>query len=679
MTKKCKLEKQGSREYAQRLLQDYHIISIPPKPPAKLWVPKNKEVRFPAMIKEVALSPSQWDDTNFPKFDIPEKVETHVNIDEWESQTSKHPPGPGRDILATVLDNLKNGMDSEVKYPGNTPTFTKNFFRNPILDIPRIGDSLATEVKNGHMAGPFPSGSIPDAKINSLMSIEKADGGRRQVGNLSAPVGKSFNDGISVDTLAKWKVNQTTSRQFAEMLARAGPAAVMACCDMVAAYKTIPVALHQRKLQCFRFLGRDFVDLRMVFGDKAACMNFDRLHFCILEYFVFPLCPIPRGWVGRTIDDVPAVAPANASKILQSFTRTYKNQLNRLGIQFALEDIERRKAFDCATSGEVLGIWFDSTNMTWCLPEKKRIALQRDISIMIQPDEKISLNQIEIVHGKLNHIAQLAPPIRLLIGETIQLMKGILTDAGEADKDLRFRKNFSVPHDMRHDLKTCLAIIKDTAGFPLPILDVCDPVELGAVELYTDYSGHLLANPSLGIFSPSQFGNKPLVCSLAYPRHFLLSEDQLGHKAFSKSTSLEALGFLVPLMMDPGRFLGKHTVVVTDNAAAVLVFKKGYSKGDAWATTICRAARVVAAGLCCQLQVKWERRRSSRETRISDNLTHNLLEELDDKEIDAYIEKGFVKFPPPILNWMASPGSDLSLGRKCLDWLEDSFPFIKME
>ena len=75
-------------------------------------------------------------------------------------------------------------------------------------------------------------------------------------------------------------------------------------------------------------------------------------------------------------------------------------------------------------------------------------------------------------------------------------------------------------------------------------------------------------------------------------------------KAYAKSTSLEALGFLAPFVINPMRFLGRSVVVVTDNAAAALTLAKGYSTGDPWASTICRAARVVAAGLSCVLTAK---------------------------------------------------------------------------
>ena len=108
-----------------------------------------------------------------------------------------------------------------------------------------------------------------------------------------------------------------------------------------------------------------------------------------------------------------------------------------------------------------------------------------------------------------------------------------------------------------------------------------------------------------------------------------------------------------------------------DNVASVLVLKKGYSSGDPW------AARVVAAGLGCHLQAVWEPRRSSRPTRIADNLTHNLLEELDEEEIVSYLNRGQVTFPAPLLEWMSSPQPDQRLGLQCLRWVRRMFPDLE--
>ena len=52
------------------------------------------------------------------------------------------------------------------------------------IDILRIAEAIASEIKGGHMAGPFPIGYIKNA--NRFISVVKSDGSRRQGGNLSA-------------------------------------------------------------------------------------------------------------------------------------------------------------------------------------------------------------------------------------------------------------------------------------------------------------------------------------------------------------------------------------------------------------------------------------------------------------------------------------------------------------
>ena len=667
-----------SKEYAKRVASKWGCTITPPLHEEKVWIPKN-ELNFPSLASEIKLSEKEWEQIGFPFHPIPENVETHVDVGEWKKErfSLKNSNKTGFIIMTDVLRDLETGVDSEVRPPGNMATISKNFFPQPSIDLPRIADALATEVKKGNMAGPLPKGFVKNAKINSLMSIKKPDGSRRQVGNLSSPVGSSFNDGISAETLRKWKVYQTTSKQFSQMVARAGRGAVLACCDMNSAYKCLPVCIDQRRLQCFHFLEREFVDLRMIFGDQSACMYFDRLHWCIIEFFVLSRSQIPRRWIGRTVDDIPAVAPKIASEILNSFTETYKCQLSRLNIGFAPVDNERKKAFDASTSGEVLGVWYDTEDMSWKLSDRKLVLLIDELMEAVSPNEKISVNQVEVIHGKLNHFAQLCPPIKLLIGEVLFFLKKSLAKLPDMRSQLRYKKDLIVPSSMKVELSTCAAIVWDTLCHPLPVLEQDAPLALEAVQVFTDFSGHLLANPSLGVYIPSEFKEGPIVMSLAFPRKFLLSEDGEGHKCYSKSTSLEALGFLVPLVMKPDKFIGRKTIVISDNAASVLILGKGYSSGDPWATTICRAARVVAAALGCDLLAKWEPRRSSRETRISDNLTHNLLDELEREEVTAYIEDRSVSFPHPVLQWMAQPGIDTDLGYKCLRWMSSKFDKVR--
>ena len=110
-----------------------------------------------------------------------------------------------------------------------------------------------------------------------------------------------------------------------------------------------------------------------------------------------------------------------------------------LNIGAAEEDIKRIKAFDCATSGEILGIWFDSRNLTWMLPSRKMIPLIKLLHEAISC-QRLSLHAVEVIHGRLAHLAQLAPPMKLLMGEVVQHLRDFLKIYYEINENTRRRQ-----------------------------------------------------------------------------------------------------------------------------------------------------------------------------------------------------------------------------------------------
>ena len=167
----------------------------------KVWTPKNKEISLPRFLynpaqcspiklcyrltKEYTLPFKDWLYHSFPSYEVPEEVVTHVNTQYWGEEITRVSESQGgaaaSKIMQQVMDQLVNGADSLVGHPGNKITSTPNFFSFPAIDLPRIVDSLATEIKAGHMAGPLHPASHPDVKINGLMAVPKQSGDRRQV------------------------------------------------------------------------------------------------------------------------------------------------------------------------------------------------------------------------------------------------------------------------------------------------------------------------------------------------------------------------------------------------------------------------------------------------------------------------------------------------------------------
>ena len=643
--------------------------------PLKEWIPKNPEVKMPC-TEEVVLDDAQWKEAKFPSFPVPEEVLTHVSIDAWVARIASMKASEHLlayvPLMEEVLHDLSEGCDSKVRSPGTSATRSRNHFPCPEIDIPRIADALASEVKAGHMAGPLDVGQVTNAKVNGFVSIVKPDGSRRQVGNLAHPPGLSFNDNIDPKVLDTWSVKQTTARQFADMIMRAGPNAIISCSDMVAAYKNLPVMKEQRRLQVFEFCGKQFVDLMLIFGDKCACMWYDRFHHCIVWYFVWPEVKIPLTWVGRTIDDLSTVSPQGAENYTKSFVQKYREKLALLNIGAAPHDPLLRKAFDGSRVGEVLGVRFNTVNMTWQIPHPKLLGFVQLLSSAME-GSRLSLHEAEVLHGKLSNIAQLAPPLNLLIAEVLSFLTDLLAKFNEEKLKSRSSKSYAVPEAMVHDLRSVRALLLHSEEFPLPLVELEPSPMLGAVEVWSDASGHIISSPSLGVYVPATGCDNPLVASLAFPRCFLQAQDSMGKKSYCKTTTLESLAYLAVLCLDPMRFVERDVLFHIDNVASVVALSKGRSR-DPWASTLIRATRVVAAALGCSVFAEWERRRSSSCSEIADDLTHNLVGKLSDRELEAYVRGSFLQFPLPILEWMADPKPDSALGRKCVIWLRRQFP-----
>ena len=678
---------QQDSSYCQRILDSWRNQVTLPDVEDKPWRCKNPDVNWPPMSQERKLTEKQWRDTNFPVTPLPATVLPKINTAVWASKMNEIKGSPhghaAAPLLQAVLHQLLEGADSGVTDPGSKVTHSRNFFKDP-EDCKKMADALATEVKVGNMAGPLDPELFPHVKINAFMAIPKPNGDRRQVGNLSSPEEFSFNDGIPPEVLAIWSVTQTTAKQFSHKITAAGWSSIMSKSDMVSAYKTMQVCIKQRWLQGFRFCGKLFIDLCLIFGDKAACMMYDRMHFCILAFFVLPNTTIPLKMVGKTVDDITAVVPAIAGPSLDKFVRTYRNQLSSLNIQAALSDPECIKAFDNSKKGEILGVCFNTEQMTWNLSFKKIKKLSDLLWNVALAKEDISLHEMEKLTGKLAHFAQLAPPLTLLTASLeyfrADLIKGHLDKQAEEGVNRltedRTSTRLPAPDGVKNDCRVLAGIVVDTIEHPLPI--VLEKVtDLAGMEIHTDASGCLKGSPSLGILVTKYKSNPPLVASLRFPYEFLHKEDIYGHAINCKSTLLESLGYLATLLLNPEGFANQSVSFKIDSMAAVAALSKGRSTSDRLATTIVKAARTVAASIGCKMSSEWLPRRSNRESIIADDLTHNLTRLLSKEELDSFLSNCHVSFPPPILSWMAYPVEDQGLGRRCVLWMVEQFPKVE--
>ena len=196
-----------------------------------------------------------------------------------------------------------------------------------------------------------------------MSAVQKAK--VRPILNLSAPVGSSFNDAVDKNHLRK--LSMSSAKKFSQSLVRMGNGATFSKSDLVDAYKLIPSHASEGGFYGFKWLGNFFADTTIAFGSTAAPAKFDNFGETVTN-IAATIAETPKNLIHRQLDNVPTVAP-ESTNFVESFSSTYKSVCKKLNIDLATPCPSHDKAFKPSTFGTVLGIRFDSTNMSWKLPE----------------------------------------------------------------------------------------------------------------------------------------------------------------------------------------------------------------------------------------------------------------------------------------------------------------------
>ena len=670
-----------ARMWYLKLLNPPLLVEVEPEP----WKPKNPEClavfeeyrskHVEGLLKSKGVvdrkeveNPGQefWERPDVPSFAMPDGVVTHVSTQAWRELTEKirisQRPGWERhlELANTVLEQLENGASSGVSGQGLWPIKEDNCFQEPETDIPRVMDALFSAIKAETIAGPFEPTEERCWRINSFLSVPKPGGDRRQVGDLSRPgvtktiADRSFNGNVDPSLRSCWPLEQINAKQFSFMVMSMGRGAWMGKSDLSQAYKCLPVTEEQRRLQCFLFGGRVFTELRLIFGDTYAPLFFDRFHHVILVAFVTGPNRFPRCCWNKCIDDVPVTVPESKEQWMKEHFGTYRRVCNQLGVKLSPMD-NASKSFEASQIGEVLGISFNTQDMTWSLPERKRITLVRLLRTLIDEENSWNLKEAERLVGKLEDVMQLWRPGRFFIDSFLKFKNSLM------DKKAGFPSR-----TVKRDGRVWLACL-EVGEFPILAQKVEPPPE--HLRTYSDASGEIRNSPGIGLLIPAQMGHSPRVAAWEFPAGFLNTVDEKGAKCYAKTCCLESLGLVSILLLAPRLLQGRNVVHVMDNASACLSWRRGRSIVDAWATTLVRAAAHVCAFLNVQLYTEWQPRRSDRPTEVVDDLSHDLCESLSRAELVAYLKEEQVGFPEPLLLWLRAPKVDLNLGVRLVEWL----------
>jgi len=607
--------------------------------------------------------------SKFPKRDIPEKVETPVNtkvlglfLEKNESNLTVHQRRRGK----RLIEDLEEGASSFQK--SNLPPTTVNNTPSAIEYGQLITDKIYSWLIDGYLCGPFNCPPFPGFRCNPLMAVVR--GGKvRPVINMSAPHGFSFNDNLEWEKLEK--VRMATAKEFSYKVKECGKGAVMTKFDLKDAYKILPAKKSDWRLQGIKWLGKYFFETQMIFGATPSVCNFDRLGNTLVELAVID-SKIPRNSVFRTLDDIPVVSASDTNHT-EKFTESLKKICKRLNLKLAEVCPNKEKAFECSTDGIVLGIGFDTEKMEWFLPKEKADKFIKGVLDVIYSDS-CDLKQIQKVMGYVNCLTQMNKFLKPYQYGGNRM----LAQFGGNENVL-----LELPNNVKDDLLVC-ARFADAARAGVPIASRPGMMPLKCVEIYSDAAGAAFTMVNGARVSTCKKDDRGVAClalsdqnslfwwdKLTWPMEFIESKrDKRGFYYGSKTTTLEAIGLLMPLL-SIGELLKNSTIVFrTDNLPLVYGWQNGGIKFDETASIMVRAVYLVSEFLGATVHVLHIPRNSNYWAELVDSWTRETTTRK--KDVENFGKWKGKNTSHVLTDWLLDPKEDWSLPRKLLDYVKDN-------
>jgi hypothetical protein len=332
-----------------------------------------------------------------------------------------------------------------------------------------------------------------------------------------------------------------------------------------------------------------------------------------------------------------------------------------VGVKLADNCPAHVKAFEHVHRGVVLGIGFDSEKMCWFLPEEKANRFLRRIIDAIHTDF-MGLKHVQGIMGVENDLILMASfmkPYRVMGNK---MLHEIGTDE---EKEVR------VTDEFKKDLGRFARLIQVAKG-GLPICSKPSPPPLFSRVFFSDAAGanfamcggervHLNTEGDRGVACVEVAGNRVTWWTdLFWPKHFLeMATDNKGAHYGSKTTTLEAIGVLLPFLCIPEELVGQHLVFTVDNIAVVYGWENRCVKFDDAASIILMAIHLIASYLGSVVHITHSPRRSTRWEILVDNLSRISSRSAEDRGWTREARKSVVQ--GAFTAWLKKPSEDWNL------------------
>jgi len=614
---------------------------------------KNPEV---PILEDYTKPPSKDFWKNFPSKKLPETAESNVDAAGLRDLVEK-----AKDNLTHVkyirgvkcAELIRKGATCCQKY--SLPACMQNNAKSATKYGVAVTDTIVSWIKDGFVAGPFDQPPLEKFRVNCLMAIPQP-GKIRPVLNGSLPLNNSLNS--NVDPIRVEKVEMCSARCYSYSVVEAGDSGYMAKMDMVNAYKNVPCDPEEYRLQGFHWLGKFFVETRQIFGAKTAVCNFDILGNTLLELALLD-CEINPAFVHRQLDDVPIVCPKSKITWCKEFVKNYKECCNSVGVDLAVDDPNKEKAFFCTREGKVLGIEFKTTGLLWAYPDDKKEKALAELSRFLS-EEPVDLNQMQKLMGRLNDIGLMAPFMKTFKGPMNELLGWLqshpnskVKPGSQAVKDAKIWAGFILDKNRWNP-------IAHRPNFP----------PMAKYEFVSDAAGLTEANKEngkvgVGVIGFDTASEIILAHQTFWPDSLRDSRDRNGIRFGDKTVFLESIGLLIPFLLVPEIIKCAHVVLGVDNIGCYYGWENQNVSGDKCASIVIRSILLISSYLSVKVHVVHLPRVSNWEAIFCDRISRESTTSEHDKRLLKTYEN--LKIPKELKNWLKNPIEDYNICMKLLN------------
>ena len=271
----------------------------------------------------------------------------------------------------------------------------------------------------------------------------------------------------------------------------------------------------------------------------------------------------------------------------------------------------------------MLGIGFNSTNLTWFLSKEKADKVIRRCLDVVNTSH-VDLKQMQQLMGSVNDVGQMCPSVKF----HKRGGNALLTSFGGNEIVLKM-----VPDKLKRELLV-IAKIVHSAIEGLPIAEKPTQPSLSTLIFYSDAAGasfslsggmrvyHENENKGVSCIGGTSLDDIWIWTRLGWPEGFITGRKDENGKFFgSKSTTLEAIGMLLPFVAFPDKIRGRRIHFMINNIAVMFGWMSGFVKEDETASEILKAVHYLSGKHGVTVSVQHVGRISDELAKLADELS----------------------------------------------------------